>query len=230
MVTVVIQQPTYLPWMGYFELIARSDVFVFLDSVQFERRSWQSRNRLRSVAGQPFWLTVPVEKAPREARIKEIQIMRQDRAWVRKHTQSIQTSLGKAKHFHAYRDVVEQWTGHDMLMLADLNIALITDLARILGFSPTFVRSSDLVTTSAKAELMVEIARQVNATRYYSAVGSSAYLRKDMFEEHGMTVAYQDWPHPVYAQCGPGFVSHLSIIDALTNLGPEETRRLILAR
>lgn len=229
MVKLAIQQPTYLPWLGYLEQIAQSDVFVFLDSVQFERHSWQNRNRLRTIAGEPFWLTVPVERASLHTPIREISILRKSDIWVRKHVNSLKASLGRAPHFKHFDHLVEKWIGHDVLMLADLNIALITDFARILGFNPTFIRASDLPLVQSKSELVLEICRHVGATRYYSAAGARAYLREDLFADAGIALEYQSWHHPTYAQTGPGFVSHLSTIDALMNLGAEETRKLILS-
>jgi hypothetical protein len=227
-ITVVIQQPTYLPWMGYFDLVAQADIFVFLDSVQFERRSWQSRNRLRSAAGQPFWLTVPVEKAPRETIIRDIKIVRRELDWTRKHLNSIKMSLGRAAFYETYRHIVDDWINHDVLLLSELNIALITDIARLLGFTPLFVRSSDLAVAGRKASLIMDICKLLGATRYYSAQGSSGYLSEDAFRCEGIDLEYQSWQHPEYKQAGKGFVSHLSVIDALTNIGAEQTRAFIL--
>lgn len=227
MVTLAIQQPTYLPWLGYFEQIAQCDVFVFLDNVQFERHSWQNRNRLRTVAGDSFWLTVPVEHATLHTPIKDITVLRKNDVWVRKHGNSLQASLGKAPFYKAFQHVVGKWLVHDVLMLADLNIALITDLARMLGLKPTFIRASDLPLTESKSALVAQICKIVGATRYYSAAGARAYLQEDMFAPLRVKLQYQDWPHPVYAQTGPGFVSHLSIMDALMNIGADATRALI---
>ncbi len=229
MVTIGIQQPTYLPWLGYFEQIARCDVFVFLDSVQFERHSWQNRNRLRTVAGEPFWLTVPVEHAPLHTSIKEMTVLRKSETWVRKHVNSLQASLGRAPHFKTFRHLVDRWIGHDVLMLADMNIALITDIARVLGLNPTFVRASDLPLTASKSQLVAQICQHLGGSHYYSAAGAQAYLAEDLFPGIGVTLEYQTWAHPVYQQTGPGFVSHLSVMDALMNLGASETRNLLLS-
>lgn len=228
MVKLAIQQPTYLPWLGYFEQIARCDVFVFLDSVQFERHSWQNRNRLRTVAGKRFWLTVPVEHAPLHTPIKDITVLRKNDVWVRKHINSLQASLGRAPYFKTFGHLIERWIGHDVLMLADLNIALITDIARSLGLNPTFIRASDLSLTQSKSALVVEICRHIGASRYYSAAGAQAYLEEHLFADIGVTLEYQTWAHPSYTQIGPGFTSHLSAVDALMNVGADQVRKMIL--
>jgi hypothetical protein len=227
MVTVAIQQPTYLPWLGYFEQIARSDVFVFLNCVQFERHSWQNRNRLRTVAGQPYFLTVPIERAPLETLIRDVSILRRNQTWVRKHLLSMQASLRHAPYYEKIRPIVERWIVHDVSLLADMNIALITDFVRLLGLKTKLVLASDLGVTGSKTDLVIDICRALNADHYYSAAGSAEYLDTARFAEHGMTVAFQDWAHPQYHQVGAGFVSHLSIVDALMNVGADETRRML---
>ena len=105
MCCVVVTQPTYLPWLGYFEQLARADVFVFLDTVQFARRSWQSRNRLKDSRDQSFWLTVPVTKQPRETALRDIRIHATEN-WADSHLSSLQYHLGKAPYYR------QMWRGN----------------------------------------------------------------------------------------------------------------------
>jgi hypothetical protein len=227
--TVVISQPTYLPWIGYFEQIARADVVVFLDSVQFEPRSWQCRNRLRSVRGEPFWLSVPVAAHARDTTIRDIRIAGDQPAWRATHLSSISVSLGRAPFFEEVFPHLETWLTCDHEMLADLNVDGIRRLAESLDLAPEWKTSSQLPVDSAKGDLILDICRHLGAAVYYTGAGSRAYLEPlvTRFEDAGVEVVFQDWVHPTYPQRGEGFVSHLSVADALMNVGPVAVRDML---
>ena len=97
---VAISQPTYLPWMGYFDLMDQVDVFVILDSVQFEKRSWQQRNRIKTLAGLQ-WLTVPVAVRGKQGQlIHEVEI--QEPAFWENHLRNIELNYRRTPHFETY--------------------------------------------------------------------------------------------------------------------------------
>lgn len=227
--TAVITQPTYLPWLGYFEQIKRADVFVMLDTVQFEKQSWQNRNRLKSGNGDTFWLTVPVAKQPLETLLLDVRIAPQEQRWRVKHLRSIQGALGGAPFFQEIFPRVEAWLRTPHESLVDLNVAGIELFCEYLELAPEKVRSSQLASRGSKAELVANICREVGATRYLANAGSRDYIEQDRhyFDDAGVKVEFQDWPHPTYAQQGPGFVSHLPAIDAFMNLGPAAVRALL---
>jgi hypothetical protein len=228
-ITAVVTQPTYLPWIGYFEQIANADVFVFLDTVQFVGRSWHSRNRLKGADGEPFWISVPVEAHAREARLLDIRISSGQPQWRAKHLHSIRTHLASCHYFSTVYPHLENWLANDYRYLTELNISGIKMISEMLALSPTFVCASELKADGKRTQLLVNVCRKIGATRYYSSAGSRAYLENemDLFIEAGIDVVYQTWPHPTYPQREPGFVSHLSVIDALINIGPQATRSLI---
>lgn len=229
--TAVITQPTYLPWLGYFQQMARAQHFVFLDSVQYVARSWHSRNRLRARTGEVFWLSVPVEHASRATPLGSIRIAR-DHDWPRRHLQSLRMHLGKAPFFELAHEVVaaEFAAGHEYL--ADLNVALISRVATLLGLSPRFARASAMAGDGARSQLLLSLCCQLGVRRYHTSAGSRAYLEVDepMFADAGISVSYQDWPHPEYPQQGAGFISHLSVVDTLANLGAAGTAALLVAQ
>jgi len=227
--TVVITQPTYFPWLGYFEQVARSDVLVFLDTVQFERRSWQCRNRLKGVDDEPFWLTVPLMAHSQKTLINEIRVSRDQSGWRRQHLTSIQKSLGTAPYFNSVFPLVTSLINAETEFLADLNISIIKAIAELLGLSRTFMRASELKPDGKRTALLVDISMKLGANVYYSAAGSKIYLEEEkyLFQEAGIDVKYQDWNHPEYLQCSGKFVSHMSVLDPLMNIGPEGTRALI---
>jgi hypothetical protein len=229
--TAVITQPTYLPWLGYFEQMRRADVFVFLDSVQFERRSWQCRNRILNARGEPEWLTVPLKHQPRETAIRDILVTTDRADWAQDHLCLLETRLGSTPHFGEVREVLEPVLLARRPHLADMNIALIRALAARLGLAPEFLRSSELPVTGARADLIVNLAQHVGATDYYSAAGSAAYLDEacGQFAAAKIAYCYQTWEHPRYAQGRAAFVSHLSAVDALCWIGFDAVAGLLHA-
>ena len=225
---VSISQPTYLPWLGYFDLIAQSDVFVFLDHVQFERRSWQCRNRLKASSGDPFWLSVPLASHKRETRIQEMLIDPNQSEWNRKHLQSIRTCLASAPFFDEVFPHLEAWLLTEYSSLSEMTIDGVTRFAALLNIKTELVRSSEIGVTGAKADLMVSILQALGAESYRANAGSREYTEaaQDSFQNAGISVSYQDWEHPVYAQAHGEFVSHLAFPDALCHLGLTKAQTL----
>lgn len=227
--TIVITQPTYFPWTGYFEQLRGADVFVVLDSVQFEAQSWQCRNRLRGVNGETFWLTVPVASHPLDTPLKDVRISRDRPKWRVNHLKSIQGALGRGPFFKETFPLFEQWLATDYERLVDLNVAGIQCVADLLGIQTEWVNASELPVGGTKGDLVLNICRHLGATTYKANAGSRDYLEPmiPQFREHGIEIVFQDWPHPVYPQRGEGFVSHMAVVDALANVGAAEVRRMI---
>lgn len=222
---IAIMQPTYLPWVGYFDLINRTDCFVFLDSVQFAKRSWQQRNRLKSSGPDPIqWITVPVlTKGRRDQVIAEVEIDPTS-GFPDSHIKTIRHLYGKAPFFAEYFDEME------MIMrrhgrLADLNIELINWMCRKIGIERETFRSSELEVDGRKADLLVEICKLLGADRYLSAAGSKHYIDEhDPFTPNGISVVFQDYHPTEYQQRGGAFEPFLSALDLLFNEGPESLR------
>ncbi len=229
--TAVVTQPTYLPWLGYFEALARADVYVVLDTVQLEGRSWQTRNRLKGADGEPFWLTVPLRKHPRDTAIRDV-LLSDDSTWRERHRRAIQSALGSAPHFADCFPGVDAWLARDHERLVDLNVDGILTIAQLLGIHPEVHRASEYGFSSRRSELLVDLCRAVGAEHYYSAAGAAAYLEadRDGFAAAGITVEYQGWTHPVYEQRGPGFQPRMAAIDPLAHLGIEATVRALGTR
>lgn len=231
MTTAVITQPTYLPWLGYFEQMARADVFVFLDTVQFLDRSWHSRNRLKGSDGRPFWLTIPVCAHPQTTPLRDIRISSDQSQWRKKHLLSIQMHLGSARYFSELFPRLQAWINTEYEYLVDFNISGIRMFAEWLRLKPRFLRASELHPQGQRTSLLVSLCQEVGAARYYSAAGARVYIDEErhLFESAGIEVAYQTWEHPIYQQRNTrlGFVSHLSALDVVMNIGLDSTRALI---
>jgi hypothetical protein len=218
---VAISQPTYLPWAGYFDLVDQVDVFIFLDHVQFEKRSWQQRNRIKGPNGL-ILLTVPVmvkgrfEQTLAEAAISEPQ------EW-QKHRRAIETNYHRAPYFEQYWpefcSVLEAgWNGAN---LSNLNMTLIRWFMQQFNIDKRILQSSELPCTGRRSELLVNICEHMHADHYISAIGSAEYLLEDeqQFAAKRINVQFQHYEHPKYEQLFPPFVPFASAIDLLFNVG-----------
>lgn len=215
----VIMQPTYLPWMGYFDLIDQSDCFIFLDTVQFAKQSWQQRNRIKTPQGV-LWLTVPVHQALGQ-KIVDVKIA-DLKAVRKKHWSSITGSYARCAHFELVANELEKIYMSGVESLADLNIALIRALAGLMNIATRYLRTSEMAPSEKQGEeLLTELCSRVGSDVYLSPPGSSVYLRSDRaFTDRGIKVAFQQFEHPVYLQRFGEFVPYLSVIDLLMNVGP----------
>jgi hypothetical protein len=217
---IAISQPAYLPWLGYFDLIDQVDMFVLLDSVQFEKQSWQQRNRIKAPSGLQ-WLTVPVIFRGRFGqRIQDVEI--RDPEFCRAHLRAIELNYRRAPFFARYwGDFSEILRSSCGVSLVKLNQNLIEWFCRILGIETKIVRSSSVQETGKRSELLVNLCRHFAANVYASPLGSAAYLLADLgrFTEAGVEVFFQHYEHPQYNQLFPPFQSHASVLDLIFNEG-----------
>lgn len=218
----VVLQPMYLPWMGYFGMIDQADVFVYYDDVQFTRRSWQRRNKIKVPDGDFTWLTIPVKKDFGQ-NINEVRI-KSDENWRDSHWTSIYHSYAGAPYFDEYADSIEAIYDTEWDLLIELNISIIdTVLEKVpeIGNSTEFMYSSELSASGAKSDRLVSILTEIGADSYISGPGAKEYLDIQMFDEEGIEVYWHEFDHPKYPQRHGDFVSHLSVIDLLFHVGDE---------
>lgn len=212
-------QPTYLPWLGYFDLMDQSDVFVFLDSVQFDKRSWQQRNRIKSPSGE-LMLTIPVfSKGKRDQVICEVEIDLTSN-FEEKHIKTLEHHYRKAPFFERYTNEIAAILRKRHRYLAELTIELITWLKDTVSIETELVKSSSLGVQGRKVELLTNICKSVGAERYLTPVGSKAYIdENNIFPQNNIELEYQNFEHPVYKQLHGDFIPYLSVIDLLFNEG-----------
>ena len=217
--TVAIMQPTYLPWIGYFALMDQVDTFIFLDSVQFDKRSWQQRNRIKTRQGEQY-LTVPViTKGRRDQKILDVEIDSTQK-FQKKHLSAIKANYSKAQFFTQYWPEIENIFQQSPNKLVDLNLALIEWFVKKLGIETPLMRSSELENKGSKAELLYNLCRQVDGTVYFSPQGSKVYLDEhNPFAGSSIELVYHDYEHPIYKQMYPEFIPYISVIDLLMNEG-----------
>ncbi len=227
---IAIIQSSYIPWRGYFAVIARCDAFIFLDSVQFTRRDWRTRNRIKTPNG-PLWLSIPVrQKGNYHAPIDAIAIA--EEGWTRQHLRSIEANYRRAPHFATMFPALEAAyaAAAAETSLAAVNRGLTAALCRLLGIDTPLLRDVDLLERERLDSLnptarLVELAVAANATTYLSGPSARSYLDEATFAGLGVRVAWMDYSDlPEYPQLWGQFDPSLSVVDALLNLGVEGAR------
>lgn len=222
-----IMQPTYFPWAGYFNLISQVDVFIFLDDVQFEKCSWQNRNRILA-EGKPLWITVPSIRRSLSERISEIQIDDRNR-WREKHIKTLTQAYSKSPFKNEMLEMAGGVLDENFRALAELNIRIIQNIAEKLDCAPKFVRASAITVEGTRSERLLNMCRKFSCDEYLSPVGSRDYLEEDgVFSNSSTKLLFQDYTPGTYTQCKqPVFVSHLSILDVIANLGLQQAKSYI---
>lgn len=226
-VEVAIMQPTYLPWVGYFAMIDRVDQFIYLDSVQFARRSWQQRNRIKSTNGE-LMLTIPViNKGRREQLISETNVLWES-GFSAKHVRAIEAAYRKAAFFEQYFGDLKARMLKEPSSLADFTIGLIEFLCQAFKIVTPRIRSSSLEAEGQKASLLATLCEKVEATSYLSAPGSQDYIEEsDAFRRASVSVRYHHYNHPEYAQGKGPFLPYMAAIDLLFHCGGDEGLKIM---
>lgn len=211
-------QPAYLPWMGYFDKISRSDLFVFLDSVQFEKNSFTNRNQIKTQQG-PAWLTIPVKmKGHLSSTLKETQIDN-SQGWKNKHLKSIYFNYRKAPRFGQCYPKLEELYHLSLDLLSDLCFHHLAFWLRELGVQTRIERSSSLGMESSKSQLILDICKYYGADQYLSGKLGRNYVDEEQFKKSGIVVSYQDYAPAPYPQLYGEFIPNLSVIDQWMNVG-----------
>jgi hypothetical protein len=224
---VSINQPAYLPWLGYFHRIAVSDIHIVLDHVQFEKNSFTNRNKIRTKDGS-CWLTVPLKTGGRfgDLAITQIEIAN-ERRWAEKHWSSIRLNYSKAKYFRQHADFFEALFSRSWESLNPLLREVTVYMLDSFGIRTRILLSSELEPSARKSELILQLCGQVGATSYLSGSLGRNYLDEGAFRRAGIAVSYQDFHHPTYKQAYPGFEPFMSAVDLLFNYGPDSLDVLI---
>lgn len=218
---VAIHQPNFLPWLGYFDKLARADVFVLLDTVQFPKSggTWMNRVRL-GVGAEPAWITVPVVRAySGRRRVNEIRIDER-RPWRARMLRTIEQSYAWAPFFDEVMPLVRRLLMIDTDVIADFNESGIRILASSLGLDQRKITRSSLYGTSGSStDLLIELTRAVGGTAYLSGAGADGYQDPDKFARSGVELVRQEFDHPTYPHRFNPAVPGLSVVDALMACG-----------
>jgi hypothetical protein len=226
--TLVVLQPGYLPWLGFFDQMRRADAFVYYDDVQFDKHGWRNRNRIKTPRG-PHWLTVPVLHHGRGRPLITETLIDNTSDWARKHVRTLRQYYARAPHLDAYLPEIESVLRRRWTHLVDLDVEVAGLMAGWLKLTPNVSRASRLGVGGGQSERLVNLCLHFGARRYLSGSSARAYLDAGLFERNGIEVVWQDFQHPVYPQQSDPFVPFLSAIDLLFNCGDDSARILASA-
>lgn len=214
-----IHQPQYMPWLGFFDKMDRAGCFVLLDNVQYKRREWQNRNRIKTPQGVQ-WLTVPVS-GEYLALISEVRVEQGDN-WRHKHWETLRRAYHRAPCWASAAASLEAFFAAPRQILSEVNGASIGWLREQLGIATPMRWASELEGLSGDPTgRLVDICRAVGADAYLSGVDGAKYMDLDQFASVGIEVIFQHYEHPAYPQLFGEFASHLSALDLVLNCGPQ---------
>lgn len=217
---VTIHQPNYLPYLGYFHKMAQCDVFVLLDDVQFMKRSYTQRVKIKAASGD-LWLTIPVfTKNRRSQIINEVEIDT-TQPWERKHWKTLVQSYNKARYFSVYSEFFEAVYESKHQNLGEFNEHMILKLAAELDIHTRLIKASSLGVSGVRTEKIIGICKALGGDIYLSGTSGVHYLEEEKFHEAGIRLEYQEFQHPIYPQLHGGFEPNLSVVDLLFNCGRE---------
>jgi hypothetical protein len=227
MKTVVIHQPDFLPYFGFFQRLIQADCYVVLDTVQFLRgsQSWHHRDRIKTPEGV-VWLTIPVQKTAQKTAINEMRIS-YEQPWQQQHLRQLAHGYRKASYYSQIMPALECLYQQQPEYLATFTLASIQLLAGLFAIDCPQIMASDLKVSGSGNELLADILVAVGATRYLSGIGAKAYFLTEPYRQAGVEVVWQQFEHPVYPQLHGAFEPYLSSVDLLFNCGIEESRKIL---
>jgi len=220
---VAIVQSSYIPWKGYFDLIAAVDEFVLYDDVQYTRRDWRNRNRIKTPLGLQ-WLTVPVRvKGRYHQAIRDTEI--DGTAWATSHLAAMQQNYARAPFYAAVSGEIAPAYRAPPARLSELNRVLIETVCRYLGIATPIRASDELALAGDRSQRLANLCAALGAGEYVSGPSAKAYLDEAEFTRRGMTVRWFDYDgYPEYPQLWGPFEHRVTILDLLFNCGPDAPR------
>jgi len=222
---VAIVQSNYIPWKGYFDMIAACDEFILLDDVQYTRRDWRNRNRLKTPHGVQ-WITIAVEvKGKYHQRIRDVVVSEPD--WAVNHWRLLAQNYSKAPHFRDVAAEAQRWyeSAVGLTRLTEINEHFIRAVCGALGIATTITRSSDYKLDEGKTERLLSLCVQTGAAAYLSGPAARDYLDVAQFEASGISVEWMNYDgYREYPQLFPPFEHGVTVLDLLFNAGPAAPR------
>jgi len=224
--TIVIHQPDFLPYLGFFHRFLHSDLWVIFDDVQFLScsKSFHNRDKIKSKQGVK-WLTVSVQKCPQKTPIN--QVLLADNDWREKNINLIKDCYAKAPYFKEIMPYIEQLYSFKTDKMIDFNLQSIKVLNNLFDIKIEMVKSGELNVEGTKNLLLINILKKLNADNYLTGIGSKSYLDEPLFKKENIKVIWQKYAPPVYSQINGEFIPYLSAIDLLFNCGIKQSRVIL---
>ncbi|HFU76830.1 MAG TPA: hypothetical protein ENK66_11365 [Arcobacter sp.] len=231
---IAIMQPTFNPWLGYFDLIEYVDKFIFLDTVQLNQQSWQTRNKLL-IQNKEHLFPLPIikNKDKKELKIEEALLDFRKYDFRKKLYRTLEQNYKKSKFYTEVNTFIKSLVLYDTDYLSEYNINIIQKISQKFEFDTKFIvlSQSNFETDKAKGDLVLDICKFYQTSEYISPLGSKEYLDKSLqdFIDSKIEVFYQYYNHPIYNQLGKEFIPYIGIFDLLYNEGFEKSREIILS-
>lgn len=217
---VAILQSNYIPWKGYFDIINMVDEFILYDDMQYTRRDWRNRNKIKTADGVK-WLTIPVEsKGKYFQKINQTKVTGND--WIDKHKRAIEINYSKAPYFDKYYNVIEEvYEGcRNEEMLSKINYRFIVKICELLGIQTLITWSSDYELADGKTERLVGLVKSAGGGMYLSGPAAKDYIEDECFKNAQIELRYMDYSgYPMYPQLFGSFVHEVSVLDLIFNVG-----------
>jgi hypothetical protein len=226
MTTVVIHQPDFIPYLGFFDRFLTADLYVVLDHVEFGRRGWVHRDKIKTPTGEQ-WLTLNIAKSPRGTAINQIEL-HPDGSWRNDNLALLLQNYRSAPAFaEVFPTIDHLYWEPETNSLLEFNLPFLDWICGVFETPVGRILSSTLDPQGSSNDMLVDILRKVGATRYLSGVGARAYFQPEPFDSAGIEVVWQDFRHPVYPQQYGPFIPGLSAIDLLFNCGLQGAREVL---
>lgn len=225
---VVIHQPDFIPYLGFFHRLISANVYIVLDNVQFVRggsNCWTNRDLIKTVNGTK-WITIPCKKASLGTNINDIEI-NNDIDWRTRNLNEIKVNYSQAKGFNEVFPYIETLHRKETQKLSDFTFASIKMLIDLFDIDIDILFSSDLNPEGKGNERVVNLVKKVGAHYYLSGSGAKEYFVPEPYKKAGIEVIWQDFKHPKYDQINGEFIPYLSSIDLLLNCGIEKSRKIL---
>jgi len=221
---IAILQSNYIPWKGYFDMIASVDVFVIYDEVQFTKNDWRNRNLIKTKNGLQ-WLTIAVKHEKLSQAICETEVFKQN--WVKKHIGTLQANYAKAPFFGEYKSRIFDLYENVSTNLSEINVDFIKEICGILDIDTKIIDSRSLNLSGNKQEKLIQACKQLDAAIYLSGPAAKSYIDESNFADHNIKVEWMDYSnYKDYNQLYPPFEHGVSILDLIFNEGPNAKKYL----
>lgn len=224
MVTVCIHQPDFAPYLGFFHRLLSTDHFIVLDDVQFIRRGWQHRDRIKTRMGTT-WLTLSLQKGDYHQQLKDV-LLSADGKWIDENLNLIRESYSKAPYFDLIFPRVENIYHSGHVRMIDFNLAFLQMAMELLEIEPPISLASSYGVKSTSSQRLLDLVQAVGGDNYLTGTGSRDYLDEALFANSGVSITWQDFSHPLYPQLHGGFEPMLSCLDLFFNCGNRSARVL----
>lgn len=228
---VAIIQSSYIPWKGYFDLINSVDEVILFDDMQYTKRDWRNRNRIKTPGG-PIWLSIPVlVKGRYHQKIREVRV--RDGDWAEQHWKTIERNYIRARSFQKYAATLKSLYEHcgQIEFLSEINYEFLITICDVLDIDTNMTWSMDYELVEGKTEKLVDLCQQAGADEYLSGPSARDYIDASLFAEADIALSYMSYSgYPEYDQLCPPFDHRVSVLDLILNEGPKANEYMISGR